>query len=652
MIKKKISLCDLIYPVILAVLLFFKSHALYSKMDLADFPVAFSIATSAIFLAVFGLIALINVKAAKITVTVIYFIISVFMPIDSVYYEYMHKLPSAAQLGMAGQLDDVSDTISKLIHPADVMMLLDLPIWILYFFNRKMIGRKLDNSKLSGISQFFKKKFIPKIFAFLLALLLVALSVLALFLYPGFKAKYLENEIFCYHVRDFSKLVIKDKPQHQTEPPEDPRKPDTENTDTDAPDTGETDDTSEVIYDPKSPYISPDWSDGEFWGLAKDRNLIVIQVEALQNFLIGRYYEGQELTPTLNRLISNDSFYFENYYYQIGGGNTADAEFAVNNSLFAPDSTCAYVQYPDNDYYGLPYLLKDSGYSTATVFHGYIESFWGRSAAYPKQGFDDFISLEDLDPSDSFNMGLSDRQLFKQSMEYLVKYEEPFYSFYITLSSHHPYGIPLYEREITLKPEDEQTLFGLYLQAANYADRCIGEFIDMLDEAGLYENSMIVIYGDHYALHNADDANQEKVAALIGRQYDIFDLFNVPLIINIPGSGVTRTVSTAGGHIDALPTMLYLLGIHNDKSIMFGQNLIEAKKGFVCEQTHVSIGSFISDDVFYKKPHNNIEANYAVYERGTMRKLDFHLYEDQSDYAARVIADCAQFLAENDVLID
>lgn len=135
-------------------------------------------------------------------------------------------------------------------------------------------------------------------------------------------------------------------------------------------------------------------------------------------------------------------------------------------------------------------------------------------------------------------------------------------------------------------------------------------------------------------------------------EYSIFDVFNVPFIINIPGMGYAETKSVAGGHIDVLPTLLCLLGIDNDRAVMFGQNLLEAETGFVCEQTHVATGSFISDEVFFIKPYNNIKANYDAYSREDTSRLDPDLFAELSEYAAARIADCGKLLANNDILLD
>ena len=609
----------LFFPLIIGVLILAKANTFYSFLHLGEFPFALACATVAIALILYSLISFISPSVAARVLIVVYFVISILFTSNGLYYSYTSRLLSVVQIGMVGQLDDIEETLMELVKLRDVMNLIDLPLWIIYFINRKFIEDKISRKTACKFIHKIRLIEIKRVYHSLFALCMSAILAFSVILFPKFEAEYMVNEILCYHVNDIYVNLIKEK--------------------------------EERIVD-KTKYTSPDYSDYEFYGIAENRNVIVIQVEAMQNFVVGAYYNGQEITPTLNKLISGDSFYFDHYYYQIGGGNTADAEFHVNNSLFAPDSNAAYMQYEDNTFYGLPYLLKDKGYSGSYVYHGYIGSFWNRENAYPGQGFDDYISLEDFDQNDVFGMGLSDRQLYTQSMELIKTYEEPFYTFYITLSSHHPYGIPLNERDIVLKPEDENTLFGLYVQSMNYADKCIGEFIEMLKNADLYDNSMLVIYGDHYGLGNTDINNAKRFTELTGRSYTLYDMFNVPLIINVPGMDHNETVSIAGGHIDTLPTMLYLLGITNDKAVMFGQNLIEAEEGFVCQQTHMSVGSFINKEVLFKKPHNNIKSNYDAYEYGTMARLDYTLFDEESAYATGKIEDCAALLTNNDILLD
>ena len=619
--KRSLSLGDIIFTSLMLVAFGVKFYVFYSQLHLGGFELCFTLASLAFLMVLYSLVCLISHKAARVVLTVLYFVSSVVMGIDGVYYAYVSKLPSAVQAGMAWQLGDVVDAIADLIKFRHVLNLIDLPLWLIWLIDRSLIKKK-NPTAAEAVSR-------PRVNRFVVSAALVALAGLFVafnFLVRDFRPEYYENELYYYHFSDVYKSFFA--------PPEEK-------------------DVDKTVYEAPAPVES------EYYGLAEGRNIFIIQVEAMQNFLIGAEYEGQELTPTLNALIGNDSFYFKNYYYQIGGGNTCDAEFAVNNSLFAPESEAAYVKFTTNDYYGLPFLVKDNGYSGAYAFHGYDGIFWNREAAYPYQGFDDYTSLEDFDATSNidevdspFGMGISDREFFRQSLEKIKTYEEPFYSFMITLSSHYPFALPMKARHISLKPDDEATLFGLYIQSINYFDGALGEFIENLKAAGLYDNSIIVIYGDHYALTNTDPAISTRVEAMLGRDYTIFDVFNVPCIIHIPSMGKSETIDTAGGHVDLLPTLLCLLGIENDKAVMFGQNLFEAEHGFVCEQTHMARGSFISDEVLLKKPYNNIKTNYDAYEYGTMARLDPESFEEQSAVAADRIDDCMVLLAENRILLD
>ncbi len=617
-IKRSISAADVVLLIIVSTLFFCKTKLFYSHLSLAQFPLPLAIASTAILALSYALFAIIFPRGSRTFLFSVYFTLSIFMAIDAVYYEYASKLPSIALLGMLWQVNDVSATIENLIELRHVLLIIDIPLWLIYKINKDILITKITRSRLSRFFEKFTSNTVPALHFSIAPAAFGIFTACFLVFFPEFELQYMINELFCYHTYDIAYTI---------------------NTVND-----------EYVVD-KSKYVSPDYSDSEYYGLAQGRNVIVIQVEALQNFVIGAYYDGQEITPNLNKLIANDSFYFDNYYYQIGGGNTSDAEFTVNNSLFAPERSSGYVKYTENKYYGLPFILEDNGYTGSYVFHGYIAEFWNRETAYPYQGFDDYTSLEDFENTDMFEIGLSDKEFFRQSAEIMASYEEPFHSFLITVSSHYPYGIPLKDREITIKPEDEGTLFGLYLQAINYADRAIGEFISYLDEMGIYDNSMIVIYGDHYALHNTDIAVSSRVKEMIGRDYTIFDVFNVPMIINVPGIGMSKTISTAGGHVDVLPTALCLLGIHNDKAVMFGTNLLEAEEGFVCQKTHLSIGSFISDSIFFKKPHNNIKSNYDAYLKGTMERLDPYLFREMSAEAERRIEDCFALIDNDDIML-
>jgi phosphoglycerol transferase MdoB-like AlkP superfamily enzyme len=382
-------------------------------------------------------------------------------------------------------------------------------------------------------------------------------------------------------------------------------------------------------------------------GAAAGRNLIVIQLESFQDFLVNAVYNGREITPNLNKLVAGESIYFTDYYQQLGRGNTSDAEFVTNNSLYPVIYGPVYELYYNNRFYGLPWVLKENGYR-AIALHGYKKSFWNRDKAYPGQGFDMFIGEEDLVVDEKIGFGLSDKSFFRQATDILLKTEQPFYSFIITLSSHVPYKLPESHQKLELMPEDKDTLLGDYLQAVHYADEATGEFIDSLKENGLYNNSMIILYGDHFGIDCTNDA-AERVKAFLGRDYNYDGMMNVPMVIHIPGSGIHETVETAGGQVDFMPTVLNLLGISGKNLVMFGKDLLQGGSGFVASQTYMLKGSFIDDRKVFEMARTGVFEDSRAWDKKTGEPVNIDTCREGYEKALAEIAKCT-YLLENDLL--
>lgn len=397
---------------------------------------------------------------------------------------------------------------------------------------------------------------------------------------------------------------------------------------------------------------------GALFGIAKDKNLILIQVESLQNMVIGSEYNEQEITPNLNNLIKEQgTIYFDNFYQQIGSGNTSDAEFAINNSLMGSIESFTYQLYENNYLKGLPWILKEEGYNTV-VMHGYEKTFWNRENMYPIEGFDTFINSEIL-ISDHIEgigggniVGISDKAFFQQASEYLEVLDakdEPFYSFLITLSSHNPFRLPESLRGLELRPEDEGNIFGNYMNSIHYADQCLGEFLTSLKDNGLYDNSIIAIYGDHFGLTKSDVKIAEKVTEFLGYDYDFDVMLNIPLFIHLPESDMNETISISGGQLDFMPTISYLLGIEELNTIYLGQNLLTADSGFVAGQTHLLKGSFIMDEVVFEISRDGVFENSRAFHRRTREKIDILPYKDDYKRAKQVV-ELSSFYLKNDIL--
>jgi len=333
-------------------------------------------------------------------------------------------------------------------------------------------------------------------------------------------------------------------------------------------------------------------SGSRYKGAARGKNLIIVQVEALQEFVVGRTVNGREITPNLNRLAQN-SMYFSNFYHQVAGGNTSDAEFLCNTSLYPASEGAVYFRYPTNTYYSLPKILKEQGYETY-AFHAYIPSFWNRTEMYKSIGFDHYISYNDYVIDEFAGWGgwaLSDRSFFRQSLD-KIDSSKPFYGFLITLSSHHPFDY--FDENSDFDPgKYKGTFLGDYLSAINFVDKCIGDLIQYLKDKGLYENTLLVIYGDHSALPRAQSEDLMEFMSVEDTEFEWAKLQKVPLIIHLPGILHGETVSVTGGEIDIMPTIANLMGF--DVPYALGKDLLNTDRGYAVLRN----GSYITDEYIY-----------------------------------------------------
>lgn len=328
-----------------------------------------------------------------------------------------------------------------------------------------------------------------------------------------------------------------------------------------------------------------------FKSAGKDKNLIMIQVEALQQFVIGATINGQEITPNLNRWMRK-SMYFDNYSYQVAGGTTSDAEFISNNSLFPAAEGAAYYKYTGDTLNSLPKMLGNEGYYTAAL-HGYTEGFWNRNVMYNTEGFDDFYGEHSFNIDENVGLGLSDKSFLTQALQKLQSFKQPYYSFIITLSSHFPYDDVKGYGDFNVG-QYENTLIGDYFKAIHYTDAQLGVFLDELEKKNITQNSIVVLYGDHYAIPKAY-AQQLYQFEGIKNPTDLTwaELQKVPMMIHFPSdqnSGVNHTYS---GQIDLYPTLANLFDFPREYT--FGKDLLN------CTNQNVTFrdGSFTDGTVYY-----------------------------------------------------
>lgn len=341
------------------------------------------------------------------------------------------------------------------------------------------------------------------------------------------------------------------------------------------------------------------------FGIAKGRNVIYLHLESLQQFIIDYKLQanGQsyEVTPFLNSLYhSKETFAFANFFNQVKAGKTSDSETMLETSLFGLNQGSFMVQYGGtNTQQAAPAILAQTGCYTSAVFHGNAGSFWNRNNTYKQWGYDYFFDQSYFSTptkENSFQYGLNDKIMFADSIQYLERLQQPFYTKFITVSNHYPYTTSLIGDEIGFPLADtkDETING-YFATANYLDASIKAFFDYLKATGLYERSIIILYGDHYGISNSRNPD---LAPLLGKNsetwsdYDNAMLQRVPYMIVVPGMDKGGIRETYGGEIDALPTLEHLLGIDAKDYLQVGQDLLSPENQQIVALR--TAGSFIT----------------------------------------------------------
>lgn len=377
-------------------------------------------------------------------------------------------------------------------------------------------------------------------------------------------------------------------------------------------------------------YAEPD---PEMFGIAEGRNIIAISLESLQSFVINEEMDGHTITPFLNELTKDpDTLYFSNFYHQTGLGKTSDSEFILENSLHARNGAAVFFTHSGNTFQSLSKRLGEHGYFT-NVMHANNKSFWNRDIMYDALGIEEFYDVEsyEINEGDAVNWGMKDIPFVQQSANIIEEMPEPFYTRLITLTNHHPFDLDEEDMIIPQYTSNSKTL-NKYFQTVRYMDEAIKVFFDELKEKGLYDNSIIVMYGDHYGI---SENHNNAMGMYLDKEitpYDNAKLQRVPLFVHIPGYDKGKEVETVSGQLDLRPTLLHLMGIDTKGDFQLGSDVFSPDhEEFVVFRD----GRFITDkyvyttDVCYDtesgEPVEDAEECTSYLER-TMEELD---YSDQ-----------------------
>jgi len=514
-----------------------------------------------------GISFLFRGKRKYTSLVVVYTLMSILLYSNVVYYRFFSDFITLPTVFQSQNFGDLGSSVLSLIKPYDILFFVDVFVMFYLRFSKKI---QKETNRFG-----YKKAMTIIACALVVSFLNLGLAEAdrPQLLSRGFDRNYIVKYLGIYNYTIYDSVeTVKASSQRAL---------------------ADSSDVTEVINYTKSNYAKPN---AEYFGAAKGMNVIYLHLESFQNFMIDYKLNGEEVTPFLNSLAKDENtMYFDNFFHQTGQGKTSDAEFMLENSLFGLPQGSAYITKAQNTYQAAPSILKDYGYTSA-VFHGNNGSFWNRNEIYKSFGFDYFFDASYYDTSSSENMaeyGLLDKPFFEQSESLLSSLPQPFYTKFITVGNHFPYQMN--QDLVTIdKAATGDTSVDSYFQTARYADEAIEQMFNQLKESGLYDNSMIVLYGDHYGI---SDNHNDAMEQVIGKEitpYESANLQRVPLLIHVPGMQ-GETNHTYGGQTDLLPTLLHLLGVDTQKFVQFGSDLLSKEHDEVVPFRN---GGFVSPTIY------------------------------------------------------
>lgn len=497
----------------------------------------------------------------------IYLGMSILLYANVVYYRFFSDFITLPTLFQTQNFGDLGGSVLTLIQPMDFLFFVDVLI----------LGAWVISKRTEKDMRVIKKRMALPLIA---AALLISLFNLSLaesdrpdLLTRGFDRAYIVKYLGMYNYALYDTTeTLKASSQRVM---------------------ADSDDNTEVLNYTKSNYASPN---EEYFGAAEDMNVVYLHLESFQTFLMDYELNGEEVTPFLNSMMDDpNTLYFDNFFHQTAQGKTSDAEFMLENSLFGLPKGSAFITKGQNTYQSAPAILKDEGYTSA-VFHGNNGTFWNRSEIYKSFGYDHFFDIEsypNTTEADMAEYGLMDKPFFEQSAPILESLPEPFYSKFITVSHHFPYKMDQQLATIEKGTTGDASVDN-YFQTARYADEAIKQFFEQLEASGLADNTMIVMYGDHYGISDNHNEAMSEVLSKDITPVENAKLQRVPLFIHVPGmeGGINNTY---GGQIDLLPTVMHLLGVETQKYVHFGTDLLSEEHE---ELVMFRNGDYVSPEVY------------------------------------------------------
>ena len=335
----------------------------------------------------------------------------------------------------------------------------------------------------------------------------------------------------------------------------------------------------------------------EYTGMFKDKNLIFITAEAFDTIAI-----DEKLTPTLYK-IANNSFIFKNYYQPLYPVSTSDGEYMNLNSLIPKEGVWSFKQTSKISMpYGIGNMFNKEGY-VSYGFHNHNYNYYDRQKSHKNIGLKYYGCGNGLEKKmNCKHWPNSDKEMIDATTSYYID-NDKFMTYYMTVSGHLNYNFSgnnmAYRNKNKVKNLKYSTAIKAYLATQIELDKSIEKLLQVLEEKGKLNDTLIVIAPDHYPYGLT--IKQINEISTIDRN-DKFEKFHTTLIMynpNIEKTDVDKVISS----LDILPTIYNLYGLSFDSRLLMGRDIFSNNEHIVI----LSDRSWITD----KGKYNSVTKEFT-----------------------------------------
>nr|WP_281497097.1 LTA synthase family protein [Ornithinimicrobium sp. F0845] len=293
-------------------------------------------------------------------------------------------------------------------------------------------------------------------------------------------------------------------------------------------------------------------------------NLVFLTAEGYSHYAV-----DEDVTPTLYKL-THEGFTFTNFYNPIWGVSTSDGEYVATTGLIPKSGVWSMLKSGENSMpFAMGNQLAELGYKTL-AYHNHTYDYYGRDVSHPNLGYDYKGVGNGLEVKKTWPE--SDVEMIDVTTDEYVN-DEPFHAYYMTVSGHLLYNFT--GNYIAMKNRDlvEDLPYNeagrAYMATQIELDRALELLMERLEEAGVADNTLIVLSADHYpyGLEKADLDN------LAGHEVDSrFELHKSNLIIYAKGME-PEVIDEPVSSLDIIPTISNLLGLEFDSRLLMGRDV-------------------------------------------------------------------------------